>query len=64
VDAGEAVVGLLAHTVAARDRPATALRVLKRAVAGATLLAGDRGEADEIVEPLLRTLSSEELFSP
>ena len=63
VDAGEAVVGLLANTVAARDRPATALRVLKRAVAGATLLAGDRGEAAEIVEPLLRTLSSEELFS-
>jgi hypothetical protein len=58
-DAGEALVGLLANTVAARDRPVTAVRVLKRAVARATVLVGDRGEAAETVERLLQTVRTE-----
>jgi hypothetical protein len=40
-------IAMLAHAVAARRRPAAALRVLGRALAGASALAGARGEAAE-----------------
>jgi hypothetical protein len=45
---GQAGMAMLAHAVAARQRPATALRVLSRALAGARALKGARGEADEV----------------
>jgi hypothetical protein len=46
-------LALLSHTVPARERPAQALHAITRAVDGATVLEGDRGEADEIAPLLL-----------
>jgi hypothetical protein len=46
--AGEALLELLAHTGAARARPEAALDALRRAVAGALRLKGERGEAAEL----------------
>jgi len=51
---GRAVLELLAHTVPARLRPEASLAALERAVAGATVLKGERGEARELVALLLR----------
>jgi hypothetical protein len=50
---GRAGIELLAHTVAARRRPAGALAVLARALSGARALKGARGEAGALVETLL-----------
>jgi hypothetical protein len=55
---GQAVLALLAHTVAARRRPAAALARLQRAVAGARLLKGVRGPAEETVDLLLDRLGA------
>jgi hypothetical protein len=49
VSPGRAVLALLAHTVAARSRPAAALAALYGAVSGAMVLRGRRGEAHEVV---------------
>jgi hypothetical protein len=54
---GEAVLALLAHSVSVRRQPEAVLDTLARVVAGAPVLAGDRGEADELVAPLLSMLS-------
>lgn len=53
---GEGALAILAHTVPARERPEQSLRAIKRAVEGATLLEGERGEADEIAPLLLAEL--------
>lgn len=53
--AGEAVLALLQHTVRARRAPRQALRVLSRAVAGATALRGVRGEAGALTRRLLES---------
>jgi hypothetical protein len=53
---GQAVLGLLAHTVPARLRPEACLDVLSRAVAGAIGLGGPRGDAAETARLLLRAL--------
>jgi hypothetical protein len=58
--AGEGILGLLAHTVAARDRPLAAFAVLKRVVTGATVLVGDRGEAADTARMLLTRFDFEE----
>jgi hypothetical protein len=50
---GQAVLELLAHTVPARLRPAQALADLDRAVARASVIQGERGEARELVPLLL-----------
>ena len=50
---GDGVLALLANTVPARERPEQALRALTRAVDGAVVLEGERGEAVEVVEQLL-----------
>jgi hypothetical protein len=50
---GEGVLALLANTVPARARPAEALRSITRAVEGATVLEGDRGEASALVAQML-----------
>lgn len=55
---GEGVLAMLANTVPAQERPAEALRVLSRAVAGATVLKGDRGEASSMASGLLRELDA------
>jgi hypothetical protein len=49
---GRAAIELLAHTLAARWRPARALSTLARAVAGARVLKSDRGEASELVSAI------------
>lgn len=51
-------LALLSHTVPARDRPAEALHAITRAVDGATVLEGDRGEAEAIAPLLLAELES------
>ena len=42
---GEGVLALLANTVPAQERPAEALSAIRRAVEGAVILEGERGEA-------------------
>jgi hypothetical protein len=54
--AASGALGLLAHTVPARSRPAAALATLERVVAQATTLKGTRGEADEVAKRLLAAL--------
>jgi hypothetical protein len=50
---GQTVLALLDNTVAARARPEDAVRILKRAVAGALGLKGPRGDADAVVTELV-----------
>jgi hypothetical protein len=52
---GRAVLGLMANTLCARLKPEEALPVLERAVAGADLLRGIRGDAAALVPRLLAT---------
>ena len=53
---GQGLVALMANTVPAQDRPKESLRTLSRAVAGATVLEGDRGEAGPAAIALLDEL--------
>lgn len=50
---GDAVLALLANTLAARSRPGDALRVLCAAAASAMAIRGDRGDGHEVAEHLL-----------
>jgi hypothetical protein len=50
---GQGVLAMLSNTVAARTKPEEALRAVTRAVEGATVLQGDRGEASSVVDQLL-----------
>jgi hypothetical protein len=54
--AGQAVLEMLTHTVAARLRPEASLEALERAVARAPVLKGERGEAGGLAPGLLRYL--------
>lgn len=53
--AGEGVLALLENTVRVRLAPRETLRTLARAVEGATIQQGPRGEADEVAHALLST---------
>jgi hypothetical protein len=53
---GEGAIALMANTVAARERPPEVMQALSRAVDGAAVLEGDRGEADDVVPKLLEEL--------
>jgi len=53
VSAGQAILELLAHTISARQQPEKALDVLQRALAGASILKGVRGEAHEVAGSVL-----------
>jgi hypothetical protein len=53
---GEAILALLAETVAARSRPAAALAALRQAVSGAVALRGRRGEAEVLAGVLMTGL--------
>ncbi|HEX8149747.1 MAG TPA: hypothetical protein VF591_21385 [Pyrinomonadaceae bacterium] len=55
---GECVLELLSNTVPARRSPARALSALTQAAAGATTLAGPRGEAATVAQAILRSLSA------
>jgi len=56
VSPGRAVLALLAHTVPARLRPRAAMTTLRKVVAGAIVLKGPRGEAEEMADVLLNQL--------
>src|SRR3954447_21305911 len=53
VSPGDAVLALLANTAQAHERPGEVLAAITRAVDGAVLLEGERGDAGEVVEQLL-----------
>jgi len=57
---GQAVLEMLAHTVPARLRPEASLTALERAVARATVLRGERGEAVEVAARLLQQIEDAE----
>jgi hypothetical protein len=61
---GQAVLALLAHTIPARRRPAMVLPTLGRALSGAVLLRGRRGEAVDVAGSLLRRLGREAPAEP
>ena len=54
---GEGVLSLIEHAVPARERPAETLATLHRALHGAVVLAGERGEADATAHALLASLA-------
>ena len=58
LSAGEGVLAMLSNTVPARERPAESLAAIKRAVEGAVVLDGARGEADDTSAPLLARLDA------
>ena len=51
---GQAALALLAHTVPVRRRPRSALATIRRVVPGTKVVKGVRGEAEQIVDSLLR----------
>jgi hypothetical protein len=53
---GAGALALLENAVPAQDRPDQTIRHITRALAGATVLRGERGEADEIAGELLEAL--------
>lgn len=55
---GRALLELLANAVPARHKPRVVLSTLKRVVLEAPAVKGLRGEAQEIVEPVLRLLAA------
>lgn len=52
----------MSHTVAARHRPETALRILKRVVSNAVVLQGARGEAADVARVLLERVARDNDF--
>ena len=53
---GVGALAMLEHAVPAQTRPEQTLRVLKRALQGAVILEGERGEANNVARVLLDTL--------
>jgi hypothetical protein len=53
ITSGDAVLALLANTLAAQSRPGDALRMLCAAAASAVAIRGDRGDGQEIAHHLL-----------
>ena len=54
---GRGVLELLANTVSARSQTRLAFKTLPRAIQGAEVLKGVRGEADEIIETILERVA-------
>ena len=55
---GQGMLALLANTVPAQARPEESLRTLGRAIADATIIEGDRGEAGPVATALLGELAA------
>lgn len=53
VSSGQGVLGMLSNTLTALTRPREAVTFITRAVDGAVVLQGDRGEADDVARGLL-----------
>jgi hypothetical protein len=58
VTTGQGMLALLANTVPAQARPEESLRTLGRAIAGATTIEGDRGEAGPVASALLDEMAA------
>jgi hypothetical protein len=58
VSSGEAALALMANTVPAQERPAEALRVVRRVAQRCRCVQGDRGEAETAASALLELLES------
>jgi hypothetical protein len=58
LSAGQGVPTVLANTVPAHERPRESLRAVTRALRGAVVLEGDRGDAAEVVGALLQELAA------
>lgn len=58
LSSGQGVLALLSNTVPARERPRESLRAVSRAVAGAAVLDGDRGEAGAAAKSMLEVLAT------
>jgi hypothetical protein len=58
LSAGQGVPTVLANTVPAHDRPRESLRAVTRALSGAVVLEGDRGDAAEVAGALLEELAA------
>ena len=58
VSHGQGALGLLDNTVAARERPVDALRIMSLAVAGAMSIEGTRGEAGDAAARLIALVES------
>src|SRR3954449_10444243 len=56
LSSGAGALALLEHALPAQERPDEALRHISRAIAGAAVLEGERGEADQIAGRLLDAL--------
>ena len=56
LSAGEGLVAMMEHAVPARHRPAQTMAALRQALSGATILSGERGEADETAQALIAML--------
>lgn len=54
ISAGRGLLGLLANSLSARERPEETLTSFQRAVQGATVLSGARGEAVDLVRAILQ----------
>ncbi|WHZ25521.1 MAG: hypothetical protein OJF51_000316 [Nitrospira sp.] len=61
---GQAALALLDNTVVARIRPSLALVTLRHVVLGAVALNGPRGEAADVVQPMLNLLEKEPFSNP
>ena len=55
---GKAVLGLMENSIAARSQPEKALATLKKTVQKAVVLEGTRGEAQEVVESILKNIEN------
>lgn len=56
LSAGAAALALFEHAIPAQERPEQTLRYITNAISGATVLQGERGEANELAEVLLDAL--------
>jgi energy-coupling factor transporter ATP-binding protein EcfA2 len=59
LSAGQALLAMLPHTVPVRRRPAASLTALQRALVGAVVVKGARGEADDTATRLLERLEND-----
>ncbi len=58
LSAGEGALAMVVNSIPARSKPAAVVRSVTRAVEGATVLEGDRGEASSVVSQLLAGVSA------
>ena len=59
LSAGEGVLGLMANTITAQSQPEKALATLEKTIRKAVVIAGNRGEAQEVVESILNNMENQ-----